>query len=151
MPQLLVESSIQLRQNLFVRIRKLGVCIINKLDCLTLIVADIVILAEVLVLVDLAVVLPDEVFQRILLLLRIGHGLRGRCELLRILLAFLQGWLPLHAARFVTFGPGEAGLRRLFQVLAAAFDFHEVFGAFLGIIGLAGFGSREVCVARPVF
>lgn len=149
--QLLVEPSIQLRQDLLVRIRKLRVRIIDELDRLALVVADILILTIILVLVDLAVVLPDEVLQRVLLLLRICHRLGSRREVLRILLPFLQGRLPLDAARFAAFGPGEAGLRCLFQVPAAALDFHEVFGTFLGVVGLAGFGSREVCVAGPVF
>ena len=105
--------------------------------------AEIVILAKVLVLVDLAINLSDEVFQRILVLLRIGHALSGRCELLRILLTFLHGWLQLLLLDLV---------RRVmtsFQVLTIIF-IKRRFWCFLGIIGLTGFRSRKVCVARPV-
>lgn len=149
MSQLLVESSIQLRQNLLVRISELGVSIINKLDRLTLILASVLILTNILVLVNLAIILPDQVFQRILLLLRICHWLR-RCKL-HLLLTFLQGGLSLHVARFVTFRPSKPSLRCLFQVLATTFDFHQVFGTFLRIIGFARFGPREISITRPVF
>ena len=66
-----------------------------------------------MVLIDFTVVLPDQVFERVFLLLGVRHRLRSRGELLDILLTLVERWLSLDAARFVAFGSRQAGLRRL--------------------------------------